>query len=88
MKDFEIKITDTLKSVLKARKKFLHEPRFNNEEIKNLKNCIESTFVSTVGQYVNQFENEIANYTKSKRAIAVVNGTSALHIALKLSGVR
>ena len=87
MKDFEIKITDTLKSVLKSEKEFLHEPRFSNEEIKNLKNCIQSTFVSTVGQYVNQFENEIANYTKSKRAIAVVNGTSALHIALKLSGV-
>ena len=48
MKDFEIKITDTLKSVLKSEKEFLHEPRFSNEEIKNLKNCIQSTFVSTV----------------------------------------
>ena len=87
MKDFGINITDTIKSVLNSEKEFLHEPRFNDKEIKNLKNCIESTFVSTVGQYVNQFEDEIANYTNSKRAIAVINGTSALHIALKLSGV-
>ena len=87
MKNLGIKITDSIKTVLQSEKEFLHEPRFNEEEVKNLKNCIESTFVSTVGQYVNQFENEIANYTKSKRAIAVVNGTSALHIALKLSGV-
>tara|TARA_Y100000589_G_C27120629_1_gene616274 strand:- start:30 stop:1187 length:1158 start_codon:yes stop_codon:yes gene_type:complete len=87
MNDFGIKITDTIKSVLNSEKEFLHEPRFNDDEIINLKKCIESTFVSTVGQYVNQFENEIASYTKSKRAIAVVNGTSALHIALKLSGV-
>ena len=87
MKDLAIKITDTIKSVLMSEREFLHEPRFNNEEIKNLTKCIESSFVSTVGQYVNEFEDEIANYTKSKRAIAVVNGTSALHIALKLSGV-
>ena len=87
MNDLGIKITDTIKSVLRSEKEFLHEPRFNDEEIKNLKKCIESTFVSTVGEYVDQFENEIANFTKSKRAIAVVNGTSALHIALKLSGV-
>ena len=87
MKDLGIKITDRIKTVLQSEKEFLHEPRFNEEEVNILKKCIESTFVSTVGQYVNQFENEIANYTKSKRAIAVVNGTSALHIALKLSGV-
>ncbi len=87
MRDFGIKITDIIKSVLMSEREFLHEPRFNDEEVKNLKKCIESTFVSTVGQYVNQFENEIATYTKSKRAIAVVNGTSALHVALKLSGV-
>lgn len=87
MRDFGIKITDIIKSVLMSEREFLHEPRFNDEEVKNLKKCIKSTFVSTVGQYVNQFENEIATYTKSKRAIAVVNGTSALHVALKLSGV-
>jgi perosamine synthetase len=50
--------------------------------------CIKSTFVSSVGEYVDRFEQEIAKYTGAKRAIAVVNGTAALHISLLLSGVQ
>ena len=49
--------------------------------------CIDSTFVSSVGKYVDQFEQMVANYTGAKYAIAAVNGTAALHIALVLSGV-
>ena len=50
--------------------------------------CIKSTFVSSVGKYVDRFEKEIAEYTRTKYAVAVVNGTAALHISLILSGVK
>jgi len=64
----------------------LHEPRFIGNEKKYLNDCIDSTFVSSVGKYVDKFEEEVAKYTGSKYAIATVNGTSALHIALLLAG--
>lgn len=65
----------------------LHEPRFVGNEKKYLEECIDSTFVSSVGKFVDQFELEVANFTGAKYAIATVNGTSALHIALLLAGV-
>jgi perosamine synthetase len=66
----------------------LHEPRMGDLEKEYVSSCVESTFVSSVGEYVDQFENEIAEYTGAKRAIAVVNGTAALHISLLLAGVK
>ena len=66
----------------------LHEPRFNGNEKKYLLDAIDSTFVSSVGPYVDQFEAMMCEITGSKYAIAVVNGTAALHIALKLAGVQ
>ena len=65
----------------------LHEPRFSGNEKKYLLDTIDSTFVSSVGQYVNRFEKDFAQYTGSKYAVATVNGTAALHIALKVAGV-
>ncbi len=65
----------------------LHEPVFMGNEIQYVNNCISSTFVSSVGKYVDLFEAKVAEYSKSKYAIACVNGTAALHIALKLAGV-
>lgn len=65
----------------------LHAPIFNGNEKKYLNECIDTTFVSSVGKFVEQFEKEIAEYTGAKRAVACVNGTSALHLALKLNGV-
>ena len=65
----------------------LHAPVFNGNEKKYLIDCIDSTYVSSVGKYVDQFEEKIADFTGAKKAIAVVNGTSALHAALKLVGV-
>jgi len=64
----------------------LHEPVFFGNEKKYLKECIDSTFVSSVGKFVDQFEQMMAEYTGAKYAIATVNGTAALHIALKLVG--
>jgi len=66
----------------------LHEPTFHGNEWEYVKECLDTTFVSSVGKFVERFETELANYTGAKRAIAVVNGTSALHIALKLAGVK
>ena len=65
----------------------LHEPKFIGNEKKYLIETIDSTFVSSVGKFVNEFEHKVAEYTGIKYAIATVNGTAALHISLKLSGV-
>ncbi len=66
----------------------LHEPVFSGNEKKYLNECIDSTFVSSVGKFVNKFEEMIAEYVGSRYAIATVNGTAALHIALLLANVR
>jgi perosamine synthetase len=65
----------------------LHEPKFVGNEKAYVSDCIDSTFVSSVGKYVDRFELEMAKYTGAKYAVATVNGTAALHIALKLAGV-
>ena len=65
----------------------LHEPRFSGREQEYLKDCIDSTYVSSVGKYVDRFELDLAAYTGAKYAIATVNGTAALHAALVLAGV-
>ena len=66
----------------------LHEPKFNGNELKYLKDCIKSTWVSTSGKYINKFEKKILKYTKSKYAIACNSGTSSLHISLLVAGVK
>lgn len=65
----------------------LHEPKFIGNEKTYVADCIDSTFVSSVGKYVDRFEQMMAEYTGAKYAVATVNGTAALHIALKLVGV-
>lgn len=66
----------------------LHAPVFLGNEKKYLADCIDSTFVSYVGKYVTQFEKMTAQYTGAKYAIAMVNGTTALQIALQVAGVK
>ena len=66
----------------------LHEPKFFGNEKKYLQECIDSTFVSSVGEFVQNFEDKISKYLGVKYAIATVNGTSALHIALILANVK
>ncbi len=65
----------------------LHIPKFVGNEKKYLNECIQSTFVSSVGKFVDQFENKIAKYINIKYAIATTNGTSALHTSLILANV-
>lgn len=65
----------------------LHEPKFIGNEKKYLNECIDTTFVSSLGKFVDKFEKKISKYTSAKYAIATTNGTSALHISLILAGV-
>jgi len=65
----------------------LHEPRFVGNEKQYVIDAIDSTFVSSVGRYVDRFEEQIRDYTGASYAIATVNGTASLHIALLLAGV-
>ena len=66
----------------------LHEPTFAGNEWLYVKECLDSTFVSSVGKFVDRFEHDLAAYTGAKHAVVVVNGTAALHISLLLAGVR
>ena len=66
----------------------LHTPVFLGKEKEYLIDCIDSTFVSYVGKYVSQFEEITASYTGAKHAIATVNGTTALQVALQVAGVK
>lgn len=66
----------------------LHEPVFIGNEKKYLEDCVESTFVSSVGQYVDRFSDALKAYTGAKYAIPVVNGTAALHLSLVIAGVK
>jgi len=66
----------------------LHVPTFSGNEKKYVNQTIDSTFVSSVGQYVNDFEHHIERYTGAGKAVATVNGTAALHTALYMAGVQ
>ena len=65
----------------------LSVPKFIGNEKKYLDDCIDTTFVSSVGQYVDRFEKDMAAYTGAKRAVVCVSGTNALHMAMMLAGV-
>ena len=82
------KIVSAIRSVAGPGSVSLHEPSFTGNEWHYVKECLDSTFVSSVGKFVDRFEDELAAYTGANHAIVVVNGTAALHIALKLAGVK
>ena len=80
-------IVSSVRELLGPNAYSLHEPKFDQDDLSYLSNCLKSTYVSSVGPYVEQFESEIAKYTGSKYAVATTNGTSGLHLALKVAGV-
>ena len=86
-KNLADQVIEAIRSVVGPGTVALHEPSFNGNEIAYLTECINSTYVSSVGKFVDRFEKELAEYTGAKYVVAVVNGTAALHIALKLAGV-
>ncbi len=82
-------VINALKSVLPQGVKpiALHEPNFAGNEWAYVKECLDTGWVSSVGKFVDRFEQDLADYTGAKRAVAVVNGTAALHVCLLLVGV-
>jgi len=80
-------VAGAIRTVIGSAPAVLHEPTFSGNEWIYLKECLDSTFVSSVGKYVDRFELDLASFTGARHVVAVVNGTAALHIALKLAGV-
>jgi perosamine synthetase len=83
-------IVATVESVLDGAKRpvALHEPQFTDRECELVLDCVKSNWVSSAGKYVSQFEEMTARSVGAKHAIAIVNGTAALHAALMFEGVR
>lgn len=84
---FSEEIVSAIRAVVGPGPVALHEPSFKGNEWLYLKECLDSTFVSSVGKFVDRFEAELAACTGARHAVAVVNGTAALHVALRLAGV-
>jgi perosamine synthetase len=81
-------VVNTLRAVLPAgRPHFLHEPCFEGNEWAYVKECLDTGWVSSAGAFVGRFEAMLAEYCGVSRAVAVVNGTAALEVALRLAGV-
>ncbi len=84
-----IKLIEFIRLLYPGKDKIqLHDPVFLGNEKKYLLDCIETTFVSYVGRYVTQFELMTAEFTGARYAIAVINGTAALQVALQIAGVK
>lgn len=85
----EKEIINFIKNKYKSKKNiYLHEPVFNGNEKKYLEECIDSTYVSSVGPFVDRFENLMNDITQTSKTTAVVNGTAGLQVSLRLVGVR
>ena len=78
------KVTEILKEMLLGNSSFipLHVPEFNYKEEQFVTECIRSNFVSSVGSFVDRFEEMLQIFTGANRCVLCVNGTSALHLAL------
>ncbi len=90
MNSYPVMIVDAIKSVLRdvEHPVSLHEPSFIGREWQLLKDCLDSGYVSSVGEYVDRFEQQLAQYLGVEHVVAVVNGTAALHVSLLLAGVK
>ena len=79
-------ITNFIKELYGQDNVPLSVPKFIGNEKKYLNECIDTTFVSSVGKFVDRFEEDMAKYTGAKRAVVCVSGTNSLHMALQLGG--
>jgi perosamine synthetase len=80
-------ILDRIRSVVGRGRIGLHEPYFIGEEARYLLRCLETTYVSSIGEYVNEFEKRIIKFTGTRFCVATINGTAALHLALVVSDI-
>lgn len=84
-----LKTIEFIRETYKTKREIpLHAPLFEGNELNYVTDAINSTFVSSVGRYVNLFEDSILKFTKTKSAVAVMNGTAALSVGLRVVGVR
>jgi perosamine synthetase len=83
-----IQIINIVKKILGKGRHSLHEPYFCGNEWNYVKKTLDENYVSSIGSFVNKFEDQIKKFTKSKYAIPVVNGTEALHLSLVACGVK
>jgi perosamine synthetase len=90
MQEFSFSLIKFIREIFKTPEGFipLHEPRFIGNEKKYLEECIDSTFVSSVGKFVDRFEAMVTEFTGTSKSVVCVNGTNALHLALLLSDVK
>jgi aminotransferase in exopolysaccharide biosynthesis len=86
--DLAERIVDALRTAVGPGPVALHEPHFGGNEWAYIKECLDSTYVSSVGKFVDRFEADLAAYTGARHAVAVMNGTAALHVAMQLAGVK
>jgi len=82
------RILERIQGVTQMPRAALHEPLFNGNEQHYVSDCIQTGWVSSVGDYVNRFERDLADYTAAKHVVVVSNGTSALQVALELCGAQ
>jgi len=87
MNDSFKEVTNFIRSIYGKEYVPLHRPVFEGNERQYLVDCVDSNFVSTVGSQVDEFEKDVGKFVGSDYAVAVVNGTAALQIALQLAGV-
>ncbi len=87
MKDLTLKMVSFSQEIFGEQFIPLHRPVFEGNERQYLVDCIDSNFVSSVGEKVAEFEEKVARFTGAKYAVAMVNGTAALHVAIQLAGV-
>lgn len=81
-------VLDRIQRVTQSPKAQLHEPTFGGNELKYVTECIQTGWVSSVGEFVTRFERELAAYTGAAHAVVVSNGTSGLQVTLELVGVQ
>ena len=84
---FVSNVTEAIQSAIGGKSAQLHEPKFQGNEWAYLRECLDSAYVSSVGPFVDKFESLLCEYTGSSFAIAMVNGTAALHVAVLAAGV-
>jgi perosamine synthetase len=88
MENFNL-VTEYIKDLYGTRDFIpLHVPKFSGKEKDYLAHCIDTTFVSSVGEFVDRFEEQMTQITKTKKGVAVVNGTAGIQVALRLVGVK
>ncbi len=88
IQEFTSNIINAIQKSIKVKRATLHEPSINNDDINAVVRTMKTGFISSIGNSIVSFEKNLSDYTSSSYAIAMCNGTSALHISLLINGVK